>query len=85
MIHWQGTRQQGDPLTNAALAERMISQACPQRERAVADLTKELGRKRCSDHPTYKASLPPDMSSFTNSDCEGCWIVWRAKGNPPPP
>ena len=66
-------------MTNEALAERMISSACPQRERAVQDLAKELSRRRCADHPTYKASMPP------RGDCQPCWKVWRARGNPPPP
>lgn len=87
MIHWQGTRQDPTPITNKALAERVISKACPQRQRAVTDLAKELGRKRCADHPAYKASLPPDLgtSHLANSHCDQCWVVWRARGNPPPP
>ncbi len=72
-------------MTNGELAERIISDSCPQRERAVRDLTKEMDRKRCGEHPRYKASLPPDLSSSTTSDCQGCWRVWQARGNPPPP
>ncbi len=72
-------------MTNEDLARRMISDACPQRERAIADLAHELARTRCDQHPRYKASLPPDLSGHTSSDCTGCWRVWQAKGNPPPP
>ncbi len=48
-------------------------------QRTEYHVDEEDPRKRCLLHPTYKASMPP------RGDCQPCWGVWRAIGNPPPP